>query len=89
MFWNIMTLIGALLGSSIGDPKVWGLDAAAAAAFVALVWPRLKNSRMRLTGFFSAFAAIISSPFVPVGVPILLAGAVGVAIWALPNKART
>ena len=89
LFWNIMTLIGALLGSSIGDPKVWGLDAAAAAAFVALVWPRLKNSRMRLTGFFSAFVAIVSSPFVPVGVPILLAGAVGVAIWALPNKERT
>ena len=89
LFWNMMTLIGALLGSSIGDPKVWGLDAAAAAAFVALVWPRLKNSRMRLTGFFSAFVAIFSSPFVPVGVPILLAGAVGVAIWALPNKERT
>jgi len=86
LFWNLMTLVGALLGSSIGDPQAWGLDAAAAAAFVALVWPRLKDSRMRLTGFLSALIGVVSSPFVPVGAPILLAGAVGVIIWMVPAK---
>lgn len=86
LFWNVMTLIGAVLGASIGDPKVWGLDAAAAAAFVALVWPRLKDSRMRMTAFLSAFVGTFSSPYVPVGVPILLAGAAGVLIWLLPQR---
>lgn len=89
LFWNLMTLLGAVLGAAIGDPKVWGLDAAAAAAFVALVWPRLKNSRMRLTSIFSALVAIVSSPYVPVGVPILLAGAVGLAIWMFPQRERS
>jgi predicted branched-subunit amino acid permease len=86
LFWNLMTLLGGMLGSSIGDPKVWGLDAAAAAAFVALVWPRLKGSRMRITGFLSAFVGVVASPFVPVGIPILLAGAVGVIVWFVPAK---
>jgi len=86
LFWNVMTLIGAVLGASIGDPKVWGLDAAAAAAFVALVWPRLKDSRMRMTALLSACVGTFSSPYVPVGVPILLAGAAGVLIWLLPQR---
>jgi predicted branched-subunit amino acid permease len=88
IFWNLLTLVGALLGSSIGDPKVWGLDAAAAAAFVALVWPRLRGSRMRLTGFLSVLVAVVSSPYIPVGVPILLAGAVAVLVWLLPERAK-
>ena len=33
--WNLSTLIGALLGDVLGDPKTYGLDAAAAAAFLA------------------------------------------------------
>ncbi|MGB3373854.1 MAG: AzlC family ABC transporter permease, partial [Microbacterium sp.] len=35
--WNLTTLAGALLGDVLGDPKSWGLDAAAAAAFLALL----------------------------------------------------
>ena len=31
-FWNLMTLVGALLGNALGDPSRWGLDAAAAAS---------------------------------------------------------
>lgn len=42
VFWNLATLLGAFLGDAIGDPATWGLDAAAAAAFLGLIWPRLK-----------------------------------------------
>jgi hypothetical protein len=35
VFWNLMTVVGALLGAQIGNPSDWGLDAAAAAAFRA------------------------------------------------------
>ena len=31
------------MGNALGDPKTWGLDAAACAAFTALLWPRLTN----------------------------------------------
>jgi predicted branched-subunit amino acid permease len=41
--WNILTLVGALAGNAMGDPKAWGLDAAAAAAFLGLLWPRLRE----------------------------------------------
>src|ERR1700710_2028252 len=34
--WNLMTFVGALLGDALGDPRRYGLDAAAGAAFLAL-----------------------------------------------------
>ncbi len=35
LLWNLMTLVGALIGDALGDPKSWGLDGAASAAQVA------------------------------------------------------
>ena len=43
VLWNLMTLVGALIGDLLGDPQRYGLDAAACAAFCALLWPRLSN----------------------------------------------
>ncbi|MEY4713704.1 MAG: hypothetical protein RIQ37_34, partial [Actinomycetota bacterium] len=43
VFWNLATLLGALLGNLLGNPETWGLDAAAAAAFLGLLWPRLRE----------------------------------------------
>ena len=77
-FWNALTLLGAVLGKTIGDPGHWGLDAAAAAAFVGLVWPRLVDLASRSVAAIALVVAIISSPFVPAGVPVLLSGLVGV-----------
>ncbi|MEY4503150.1 MAG: hypothetical protein RLZZ576_404 [Actinomycetota bacterium] len=82
VFWNILTLLGALLGELMSDPAVWGLDAAAAAAFVALVWPRLHDSPTRVVAALAFVVAILSSPYVPQGVPVLLAGLVAVLVWA-------
>ena len=45
VLWNLTTLVGALVGNALGDPKQYGLDAAAASAFLALLWPRLKARR--------------------------------------------
>src|SRR5690606_36227811 len=41
VLWNLFTAIGALLGDALGDPRRWGLDGAAVAAFLGLLWPRL------------------------------------------------
>ena len=42
--WNAATLAGAVVGDALGDPRRYGLDAAAAAAFLALLWPRLSGT---------------------------------------------
>ena len=74
VFWNSATLIGALAGNLIGSVEEFGLDAAAAAAFLGLLWPRLRN-QWQLAAL-GALVAIITTPVLPSGVPILLAAAV-------------
>jgi predicted branched-subunit amino acid permease len=74
VFWNLATLIGALAGNLIGSVETWGLDAAAAAAFLGLLWPRLRENLL-LAGT-GATVALVAVPFLPSGVPILLAAAV-------------
>jgi 4-azaleucine resistance transporter AzlC len=72
-FWNLGTLIGALIGSSI-DPATYGLDAAFPAAFVAMLWPMLRNRRARLAAALGASICLVLIPVAPIGVPILAAG---------------
>jgi len=57
VFWNLFTYLGALGASAIGDPAVWGLDAAVPAAFCGLVWPRLKDKKQFL---ISALAIVLA-----------------------------
>jgi 4-azaleucine resistance transporter AzlC len=82
LFWNVGTLIGALLGSAI-DPKTYGLDAAFPAAFVAMVWPQLLRRRSALAAGIGATICLLLIPFTPVGVPILCA-ALGIVV-GVPN----
>ena len=91
--WNLTTLIGALAGDVLGDPRRYGLDAAAAAAFLALLWPRLGAGpgagRARLVAAGGAFVALIATPLSPTGTPVLLAGSVAViAGWFAPKAPR-
>lgn len=74
VFWNLATLIGALAGNLMGSVEQWGLDAAAAAAFLGLLWPRLRENW--LLAVLGAAVALISTPFLPAGIPILLAATV-------------
>ena len=77
VLWNLGTLIGALAGEAISDPSALGLDAAVPAAFLALLWPRLAGREERLVALAAAVVALAVVPFVPAGVPVLLAAAVG------------
>ncbi|MEO7371536.1 MAG: AzlC family ABC transporter permease [Ilumatobacteraceae bacterium] len=72
IFWNLGTLLGALAGSAI-DPKTFGLDAAFPAAYVAMVWPLLRDRRGRLAAACGAVICVSLIPFVPVGIPVLCA----------------
>lgn len=86
--WNIATLVGALGAASLGDPARWGLDAMVPAAFLALLWPRL-TSRNAITVALAAGAlAIVTTPFLPPGLPVLL-GAVVAVIAAFVRPPQT
>lgn len=71
IFWNLFTFIGALGANSIGDPSSWGLDAAVPAAFLGLVWPRLVNTKTRIAAIFSVLLALLLTPFLGAGLPII------------------
>jgi len=71
VFWNIATAIGAFGAQFITDPKSLGLDAAVAAAFLALLWPRLSNLRIRTVALIAGILAFSLTPFVQPGIPVL------------------
>ncbi|MDR0488000.1 MAG: AzlC family ABC transporter permease [Propionibacteriaceae bacterium] len=78
--WNVLTFVGALAGNAIGDPKIWGLDAAAAAAFLGLLWPRLASRTAQACAALAVVIACILIPFTPAGIPVLGAACAAVVI---------
>jgi predicted branched-subunit amino acid permease len=87
VFWNLFTFFGAVLGASIGDPSQWGLDAAASAAFLGLLWPSLKNLRSNLVALIAVVFTLALVPFVPSGMPVTLGAPLAVlAIYGLTKR---
>lgn len=78
--WNLATLIGSLLGNLIGDVRVYGLDAAAAAAFLGLLWPRLRSRQPIAVAAGAAVVAAVLIPWLPPGLPVLIAALVAVVV---------
>jgi predicted branched-subunit amino acid permease len=78
--WNLMTLLGALLGNLIADVRMFGLDAAAAAAFLGLLWPRLTARQPVAVAAGAAIVAAVLIPWLPAGLPVLLAALVAVVV---------
>ncbi|MBG0739927.1 AzlC family ABC transporter permease [Paeniglutamicibacter antarcticus] len=82
LLWNVFTAVGALIGDALGDPKHWGLDGAAVAAFLGLLWPRIRSRQPAAIAVVCAVATLLAVPFVPPGVPILVAALVaGLIGW--------
>lgn len=73
LLWNAGTALGAFAGSAIGDPAVWGLDAAFPAGFLALLGPLLRDRASRLAALAGAAIAVALLPVAPPGVPVLVA----------------
>ncbi|MEY3177117.1 MAG: hypothetical protein RLZZ629_253 [Actinomycetota bacterium] len=71
VFWNLFTFLGALGASAIGDPSVWGLDAAVPAAFCGLIWPRLKNKTHFVVSAVAIAWALLLTPITAAGIPII------------------
>jgi predicted branched-subunit amino acid permease len=85
--WNVTTLLGAFAGDALGDPKRYGLDAAASAAFLALLWPRLRAREPVAIAVVGAVATTLLVPAIPQGLPVIAAAVVGaVTAWFWPER---
>jgi 4-azaleucine resistance transporter AzlC len=71
--WNAGTLIGALIGGGLGDPRALGLDAMFPAAFLALLAPQLRRPGAPVAAVAGAMIAVAVLPFAPAGVPVIAA----------------
>lgn len=80
--WNLTTFIGALLGDLLGDVSAYGLDAAAAAAFLGLLWPRLAKLQAQAVAVAAAFVAALLTPVLMPGLPVLVAALVALVFGA-------
>ncbi len=87
ILWNVFTVAGALLGERMGDPAAWGLDGAAVAAFVGLLWPRLKSLEPVLIALAAAVVTACAVPWTNPGMPILITACCA-AVYALLTGRR-
>ena len=86
-FWNVGTLIGALVGNSF-DTQKYGLDVAFPAAFVAMVAPLLATRKAQLAGIGGAVVCFATTPFVPIGAPIVMSAVVAL-IALVPTQRKS
>jgi 4-azaleucine resistance transporter AzlC len=83
--WQVGSLIGALIGTTI-DPADFGLEAAAPAVFLALLWPALRRHDGRLVALAGAAVALALVPIAPAGVPVIAAAAVALVAGLKPRR---
>src|SRR5688500_18471035 len=90
LVWNATTVIGALGAAALSGPALAALDAVVPAAFLALLWPRLRKgfpeARVQLrVAAGGAVVALVLTPFVPAGVQVI-AAVVAVALAGRPRR---
>jgi 4-azaleucine resistance transporter AzlC len=87
--WNLGSVGGALLGSVVGEPEAYGLDAAFPAAFIALLVPHLRARPGRVAAVGGGVLAIAAVPISPAGVPLLIAAFGVVPGWLVGRRDQT
>jgi branched chain amino acid efflux pump len=87
ILWQTGSLIGALVGSAV-DPLALGLDAAAPAVYLALLWPRLQRAKARIVAVAGAAVALALVPLAPSGLPVIAAAGVALVAGLLPAPAK-
>jgi 4-azaleucine resistance transporter AzlC len=84
--WQLGSLAGALIGSAV-NPQEIGLDAAAPAVFLALLWPSLRRREARWVGLGGAVIALALVPIAPPGIPVVAAAVAALVGGILPDRA--
>lgn len=82
VLWNAGTLVGALAAHALPNLRAAGLDAAAPAAFLALLAPRVRSRLSLGVAVTAAGIGLASVPFLPAGGPVLLAALVAIVVGA-------
>ena len=77
--WVLGTVVGVLIGSRLGDPNALGLDALFPAFFIVLLFEEARGRRRLAAAAGGAGIALVLTPLVPAGLPILAAAAAAVA----------
>jgi 4-azaleucine resistance transporter AzlC len=83
--WQLGSLTGALVGAAI-DPADFGLEAAAPAVFLGLLWPALQRRDNRVVALAGAAVALALVPVAPAGVPVIAAAAVALVAGLLRRR---
>ncbi|GAA1969569.1 AzlC family ABC transporter permease [Kitasatospora viridis] len=71
--WPTGAVLGTVLGSAVHDTATFGLDAMFPAVLLALVLPALRERPKRRAALAGAAVALATTPFLPAGLPVLLA----------------
>jgi 4-azaleucine resistance transporter AzlC len=71
--WNAAVAAGALAGAVMHNTAALGLDAVFPAVLLALVLPALADRGTRNAALLGAVVAVTATPFLPAGLPVLLA----------------
>ncbi|HET6871075.1 MAG TPA: AzlC family ABC transporter permease [Solirubrobacteraceae bacterium] len=85
--WTLGTLTGVLIGRGI-DTAALGLDAAAPAIFLALLWPQLSRERAPIVALCAVIVTLSLVTVVPAGIPIIAAAAVAILAGLTPVRSR-
>jgi 4-azaleucine resistance transporter AzlC len=83
--WQLGSFSGALVGRAI-NPSAVGLDAAAPAVFLALLWPSLRRRDARWVALGGAAVALVLVPLTPPGVPVVAAAAAALVAGLRPTR---
>lgn len=86
--WNVSAAAGAIAGSALGDPDTFGIDAAFPAALLALTLPSLKDKASVRVAVAGAVLALAATPFLPAGLPVLVALVAVALALPLPRSRR-
>jgi 4-azaleucine resistance transporter AzlC len=81
--WNAAVVLGVLAGTLLRNTDGFGLDAVFPAVLLALVLPALADRGTRNAALAGAVIAVAVTPFLPPGLPVLLALA-GLVLAARP-----
>ena len=71
--WPLGAMAGGAIGTVIHNTDTFGLDAMFPAILLALILPALRDREKRRAALAGAAIALVATPFLPVGLPVLLA----------------
>jgi predicted branched-subunit amino acid permease len=86
VLWNLGTFIGAVGAQVLSNPRAVGLDAAAPAAFLALLAPRVRSRSSIAIAVAAAAVAMAFVQILPVGGPVLVAALVAIVVGAVTRS---